>query len=420
MHKRCNTCKQEKPIEEFTKQSDSKDGLRYSCKACLKQKGIIYRKNHKIICRLPDPITIKICAKCKQEKDIEEFGKSSNNKDGLKTYCKLCRKQEHAKRHTSLYGIKRMCTKCKQEKDIEEFDRSYINKDGRKHTCKVCRSQESKIYLQNKKRAAKNSFCLVSTIMTKTCVRCKQEKFEEEFEKQANKNIHKQVCKSCREQENETSKKVVVLSGELIKQCSRCKQEKPFGEFYVSKQNSNQLLNPCRQCLKEIRKSPEYKQKFSERDITNRKKYHTKNKRKLNERTKKYHQEHKQERNQKLKLRRETDLEFKILTSLRNRVRDAIKRQGTTKSQRTIDLIGCSVPYLIKHIESMFDNKMTWDNYGYYGWHIDHVIPCAYFDLTKPEEQKKCFHYSNMQPLWGRANYEKSSWYNGKYYTRAK
>jgi len=51
-----------------------------------------------------------------------------------------------------------------------------------------------------------------------------------------------------------------------------------------------------------------------------------------------------------------------------------------------------------------FKPGMTWDNYGYYGWHIDHKVPCSNFDLSKPEEQYKCFHYTNLQPLWAEEN----------------
>jgi hypothetical protein len=60
------------------------------------------------------------------------------------------------------------------------------------------------------------------------------------------------------------------------------------------------------------------------------------------------------------------------------------------------------VPFLINHIEKQFLNGMSWDNYGkgLDKWNIDHIIPCNTFDLTKPEEQKRCFHYSNLRPLW--------------------
>jgi hypothetical protein len=51
---------------------------------------------------------------------------------------------------------------------------------------------------------------------------------------------------------------------------------------------------------------------------------------------------------------------------------------------------------------------MTWDNYGKKGWHVDYILPCASFDLTKEEEQKKCFHYTNLQPLWWLDNIKKS------------
>ncbi len=70
-------------------------------------------------------------------------------------------------------------------------------------------------------------------------------------------------------------------------------------------------------------------------------------------------------------------------------------------------LVGCSLEDLRNHLESYFAEGMSWDNWGYYGWHIDHIIPCCSFDLTKPEEQKKCFHYSNLQPLWGEENLRK-------------
>jgi desulfoferrodoxin (superoxide reductase-like protein) len=59
-------------------------------------------------------------------------------------------------------------------------------------------------------------------------------------------------------------------------------------------------------------------------------------------------------------------------------------------------------------LEKQFKLGMNWDNYGRSGWHIDHIKPCASFDLTKKEEQLKCFHYTNLQPLWARENLIKS------------
>ena len=48
---------------------------------------------------------------------------------------------------------------------------------------------------------------------------------------------------------------------------------------------------------------------------------------------------------------------------------------------------------------------MSWNNYG--KWHVDHIRPCIDFDLSKPEEQQKCFHYTNLQPLWAEENMRK-------------
>jgi hypothetical protein len=47
---------------------------------------------------------------------------------------------------------------------------------------------------------------------------------------------------------------------------------------------------------------------------------------------------------------------------------------------------------------------MSWDNYGIAGWHIDHIKPCCTFDLTDLEQQKQCFHYTNLRPLWAKDN----------------
>jgi len=127
---------------------------------------------------------------------------------------------------------------------------------------------------------------------------------------------------------------------------------------------------------------------------------------------------YKKKTNEYRREKRKTDLNYKITCNLRARISRSVKSQNVKKFNHTMDLIGCSVNFLKKHIESQFDTKMSWDNYGYYGWHIDHKIPCAKFDLTKESEQRECFHYKNLQPLWQTDNLHKNSFYNGKLYRR--
>jgi hypothetical protein len=99
-------------------------------------------------------------------------------------------------------------------------------------------------------------------------------------------------------------------------------------------------------------------------------------------------------------------LKNKVKSNLRYRCWSVLK--GISKSESTLKLLGCSLNHLIKHLESKFNSGMSWKNYGYYGWHIDHIKPCASFDLSKPSEQRKCFHYSNLQPLWAKDNLSKN------------
>jgi len=76
-----------------------------------------------------------------------------------------------------------------------------------------------------------------------------------------------------------------------------------------------------------------------------------------------------------------------------------------------MNLLGCTIDEFKKEIEDQMDKNMTWDNYGLgeNKWHIDHIIPCDAFDLTKEAEQYICFHHTNMQPLWGEENIRKSN-----------
>lgn len=98
-------------------------------------------------------------------------------------------------------------------------------------------------------------------------------------------------------------------------------------------------------------------------------------------------------------------LRNQILNNLRSRLSHALKRNS--KNAHTITYLGCSIEELKQHLEKQFEFGMNWENYG--KWHIDHIRPCASFDLSKLEEQCKCFNFNNLQPLWGELNIKKSN-----------
>lgn len=110
-----------------------------------------------------------------------------------------------------------------------------------------------------------------------------------------------------------------------------------------------------------------------------------------------------------LRKRYQTNPNFKLRVLLSCRIREALK--GNVKSARTIALLGCSIEFLREHLEKQFAPGMTWENHSMRGWHVDHKKPCAKFDLTDPEQQKQCFHYTNLQPLWAKDNLQKSDAY---------
>jgi hypothetical protein len=100
---------------------------------------------------------------------------------------------------------------------------------------------------------------------------------------------------------------------------------------------------------------------------------------------------------------------YRLQQNLRARIHLALKRHRLRKVVRTFDITGCSIEFLAGWLESRFQDGMTWDNRGMFGWHIDHVIPCSAFDLSDPEQLRQCFHYTNLQPLWAKDNLRKSN-----------
>lgn len=191
-----------------------------------------------------------------------------------------------------------------------------------------------------------------------------------------------------------------MITREYIKNtkiCSKCRFELELSKdfFHVDRSDKTGFRSDCKKChmkSKEPRKterkkgvrksSAEYNRRFraslspAKRKIANRKKY------------------------EKVK----DKIEFKLLRNARKRLREALKGKYK-KNEKTRVLIGCEIEFLKKHLEFQFRDGMNWENYGQ--WHIDHIKPCASFNFSEPEQQRICFHYTNLQPLWALDNIKK-------------
>lgn len=192
------------------------------------------------------------------------------------------------------------------------------------------------------------------------------------------------------------------------KVCTKCLKRKLVTEFYLK---GDKYRSYCKKCHDLI--SNEYYKNNIEKVKLIKKKSQIKHKAKKVKSDRLRFQRLKKEINEWHKLYNKRKVkecsQFRILVNLRSRINSAFK--GKNKSKTTIKLLGCSIEQLKKHLESHFKPGMTWDNYGRKGWVMDHIRPCCSFDLSKKSQQIKCFHYTNLQPLWEKENESKGSKY---------
>jgi hypothetical protein len=219
--------------------------------------------------------------------------------------------------------------------------------------------------------------------------------------------------------------------GEKLKHCSRCDKDLPLESFNKDKTRKDGLAWFCRECNK--KNSAQYYIDNREKCLDNFKDVYERNKEDRLIQAKEYRDSHKEEiksyfesengkanhrkaikkrlENGKIteyaRLKRSIDPNYKLSQSLTNRICNLIKKRKTVKSNHTFILLGCSLEHFKQHLESKFQEGMTFENYG--EWHIDHYIPCTYFDLADPENQRICFNYRNLQPLWKKDNLSKKN-----------
>lgn len=133
-----------------------------------------------------------------------------------------------------------------------------------------------------------------------------------------------------------------------------------------------------------------------------REKHNDEKKKIIAEQNKRYRERNKSHLNAKRRERLSKSPTRKVASLLRCRVWKAIRSKNELKFCSTERLVGLSFPRLMQWLELQFEPGMSWSNYGQ--WHIDHIIPCAAFDLRKKSQQLVAFNYLNLRPLWGKEN----------------
>ena len=269
------------------------------------------------------------------------------------------------------------CSKCEEEKELMP----------RRKVCRTCFNKEKVIQRQNRipnerEEECRKCFQIKTIPKGKTwCKECKNDyeklrksKFTEtkkDEEKQKSQEYYKKI------KENVTE---IVIDNTETKICSVCNEHKTLDKYFIAKCKGT-IRAACKECLSKDRK--EHYQNNKQQTIKQNTIYQV--------------------------ARCKVDPEFKILKTLRSRLYHALKNQKADKKYRTKKLTGCELPFLKGYLEAKFTEGMSWENHG--EWHLDHIKPCRSFDLKDDEEQKKCFHYTNLQPLWAQDNLSKG----GKY-----
>lgn len=195
-----------------------------------------------------------------------------------------------------------------------------------------------------------------------------------------------------------------------VKKCSCCDEWKPFEKFVSDPRKKLGITSDCKACrnrrsriwaannpavIKKHRKTPEEMRIWRQQNPGKNAEY-----------GKRWRSQNRTAIAKSARLRRQSSVHVRMLSNLRGRLNDALKRHSATKARPVATLIGCTIEELRQHLMDQFLPGMSWDTYGKGEgrWHIDHILPCNLFDLSSEEQQRACFHYSNLQPLWEREN----------------
>jgi len=258
----------------------------------------------------------------------------------------------------------KICRRCNVEKDVSLFGKEKRYKNGLQSRCKICKNETGKEYRdkeENKRKARE-----YSAIYRKG----HKEYFKGYSRSRYIENRDDRIRKS--------------------KDYYNNNKDKSHQRWLIQKNDPNSYHNTHKE-QRRIKSKEHYEKKWD---------YYYK-----------WRQEHKDIRNKQNKKYLENNPNAQLANGLRSRIRIALLTNGNNikKQFKSMDLVGCTIAFLRDYLTSLFTEGMSWDNYGNKKdqWSIDHILPCCSFDLSDPEQQKQCFHYTNLQPLWHLDNLSK-------------
>lgn len=213
--------------------------------------------------------------------------------------------------------------------------------------------------------------------------------------------------------------------GGVFKTCSKCGEAKAFSDFNLSKSERTGLRCECRSC--QIAIGQAYRENNLEKERARSRLYHKKNPDAATNRNREWRAKNRVratardtawKRKNKDKAqrwakryyeRKKSDPQFRLEASIKVGVYSMLN--GTKSYRPTFKILGYSIEELRSHLESRFLPGMTWENYGFYGWHVDHIRPRSSFRYSSPDdpEFKKAWALENLQPLWASENKRKGA-----------
>ena len=268
------------------------------------------------------------------------------------------------------------CTKCSNEYPAtnEYFNKDISKKDSLHSHCRVCtRKSKSEYYSLNKEKLIK--------LMLEYQQGKGKEKAKARKKKYAQSEKGKQLSREYKEKNRE---KLRLQASKRVANDSIKKEKRRQAQIKYAEKNRERLNKENAKRLREFRKSL----------ITDEEKRLTIKKRDAGYKKKAYNRD-------------KNDPYWKLIHYSRVRMNERIKKDA--KQFKIKDMVLYSKEEFVSHIESLFEEKMNWDNHGKKGWHIDHIKPISSFNLNNIEECIECWSLKNLQPLWWEDNLRKGS-----------